>query len=64
MTDRTLEAMRRIKAHAEELGVLVDRVEVHFSEHEGVASIAFEAFYKAKPLPQDKACLSYNVEVG
>lgn len=61
MTDKVVEALRSIKAHAEELGVLVDRVEVHFSEYNGVASIGFEAFYKPKPLAQSKACLSYTV---
>lgn len=61
MTDKTVEALRSIKLHAEELGVLVDRVEVHFSEYEGVASIGFTAFYKPKPLAQDKACMSYTV---
>jgi hypothetical protein len=64
MTDKTLEALRRIKAHAEELGVLVDRVEVNFSECEGIASIEFTAFYKPKPLAREKACMSYTVTTG
>jgi len=61
VTDQTLEALRRIKAHAAELGVLVDRVEVNFSEYEGIASVEFTAFYKPKPLAQEKACMSYTV---
>lgn len=61
MTDQTVEALRRIKAHAQELGVLVDRVEVNFSEYECIASVEFTAFYKPKPLAQEKACMSYTV---
>ena len=63
MTDPTVEALRRIKADAEERGVLVDRVEVNFSEYDGVASIGLTAFYKPKPLAQERACLSFTVAV-
>jgi hypothetical protein len=62
MTDQTLEALRRIKANAEDLGVLVDRVEVNFSEYEGVASVEFTAFYRPKPLAHDKACIGYTTD--
>jgi len=63
MTDPTVEALRRIKADAEERGVLVDRVEVNFSEYDVVASIGLTAFYKPKPLAQERACLSFTVAV-
>lgn len=62
MTDQTVEALRRIKAHAYEHGADIERVEVNLSEHGGETRVEFTAFYVPKPLPQSTACLAYVVD--
>lgn len=60
MSDQTVEALRRIKAHAAELGVMVDRVEVSLHEDDGKTAVQFTAHYIPKPMEQSTACIGYS----
>ena len=61
MADQTVEALMRIKAHAAEIGAIVDRVEVRMVERDGKTSVEFTAHYLPVPLPQSTGCIGYFV---
>ncbi|WP_300562973.1 hypothetical protein [Companilactobacillus sp.] len=64
MADKTVEALKIIKAFAEEQGAVVDRVEVRMAEREGQTCVEFTAHLSPKPLEQATACTGYYADAG
>lgn len=62
MADPTVTALLRIKAHAAEIGAIVDRVEVFLTERDGKTSVEFAAHYLPIPLAQSTACIGYHID--
>lgn len=62
MSDATVEALKTVKAFAEERGAIVDRVEVAFREQEGHMSVEFTGHLSPIPLEQATVCIGYQLD--
>lgn len=59
MTDRAVEIIKSLHAHAAEHGAVVDRIEVTL--HDGGNVVGFTAHMSPKPLASTTAALGYSV---